>query len=157
MSSSRRTARKNAFLALYQSDVTERPLREILERWRSYRGEFYGHPLMLARGVEEQREALDERLGEVSVGWPVHRMNAVDRTILRLALYEMLHVEDVPAEVAINEAMELAQGFSSEEAPQFVGGVLRGAKEVWLGEGDLETGGENDEETEPRNHRVEHG
>jgi N utilization substance protein B len=143
--SSRRTARKNAFIALYQSDVTGRPMDEILERWRSYRGELDEHAEKLTRAVEREKEALDERLGEVSVGWPVHRMSAIDRTILRLALYEMLHVEDVPAEVAVNEAIELARGFSSEEAPQFVGGVLRGAKEAWLGE------------TERQDHRVEHG
>ena len=144
--SSRRTARKNAFLALYQRDVTGRPMDETLERWRSYRGELDEHALVLVHGVEREREALDERLGDVAVGWPVHRMSAVDRTILRLALYEMLHVEDVPAEVAVGEAMELAKGFSSDEAPQFVGGVLRGAKEAWLGE-----------ETERHDRRVEHG
>jgi N utilization substance protein B len=82
----------------------------------------------LARGVEREREDLDALLSEVSVGWPVYRMSAVDRTILRLSLYEMLFVEDVPAEVAINEAMELAKGFSGKEAPAFVGGVLRGAE-----------------------------
>jgi len=81
----------------------------------------------LARGVEEEQERLDAVLSEVSVGWPVHRMSAVDRTILRLALYEMLYVEDVPPDVAVNEAVELARGFSGEEAPAFVGGVLRGA------------------------------
>ena len=143
--SRRRTARKNAFLVLYQRDVTERPIDEMLERWRSYRGEVDDFALALVRGVEREREALDERLGEVAVGWPVHRMSAVDRTILRLALYEMLHVEDVPAEVAVGEAMELAKGFSSDESPQFVGGVLRGAKEAWLGE------------TERHDRRVEHG
>ena len=143
--SRRRTARKNAFLVLYQRDVTERPVDEILERWRSYRGELDEFARVLVRGVEREREALDERLGEVAVGWPVHRMSAVDRTIMRLALYEMLHVEDVPAEVAVGEAMELAKGFSSDEAPQFVGGVLRGAKEAWLGE------------TERQDRRVEHG
>ena len=128
---SRRTARKNAFLALYQSDVTGRPVGEELDRWRSYRGELDPHAERLARGVDEEREALDRRLGEVSVGWPVHRMSVVDRTILRLALYEMLFVEDVPSEVAVNEAVELATGFSGEEAPQFVGGVLRGARATW--------------------------
>jgi N utilization substance protein B len=143
--SRRRTARKNAFLVLYQRDVTERPVDDILERWRSYRGELDEFAFALVRGVEREREALDERLGEVAVGWPVHRMSAVDRTVLRLALYEMLHVEDVPAEVAVGEAMELAKGFSSDEAPQFVGGVLRGAKEAWLGE------------TERHDRRVEHG
>jgi N utilization substance protein B len=143
--SRRRTARKNAFLVHYQRDVTGRPVDEILDRWRSYRGELDEFARMLVRGVERERESLDERLGEVSVGWPVHRMSVVDRTILRLALYEMLYVEDVPAEVAVGEAVELAKGFSSDEAPQFVGGVLRGAKEAWLGE------------TERRDRRVEHG
>ena len=133
--SSRRTARKNAFLALYQSDVTGRSTGEILGRWHSYRGELDPYAKRLVRGVESERSALDERLGEASVGWPVHRMSAIDRTILRLALYEMLHIEDVPAEVAVGEAFELARGFSGDEAPQFVGGVLRGAKEAWLSEG----------------------
>jgi transcription antitermination protein NusB len=130
---SRRTARKNAFLALYQSDVAERPIAPILDRWRSYRGELGRYAEELARGVEREREALDARLGEAAVDWPVHRMSVVDRSILRLALYEMLYVEDVPAEVAVKEAIELATGFSSEEAPQFVGGVLRGAREVAFG------------------------
>ena len=91
---------------------------------------------MLSHGVEREKEALDELLGDVAVGWPVHRMSAIDRTILRLALYEILYVEDVPAEVAVNEAIELAKGFSSDEAPHFVAGVLRGAREIVLGGSD---------------------
>jgi N utilization substance protein B len=148
--SSRRTARKNAFLALYQSDVTERPAGEILRRWRSYRGELDSYAERLVRGVESRRGALDKRLSEASVGWPVHRMSAIDRTILRLALYELLHVEDVPAEVAVGEAFELARGFSGDEAPQFVGGVLRGAKEACRSEG-------TEWESERHDRRVEHG
>ncbi len=148
--SSRRTARKNAFLALYQSDVTCRLASDVLDRWRSYRGELDAYAERLVRGVESERDALDERLGDVSVGWPVHRMSAIDRTILRLALYEMLHVEDVPAEVAVGEAIELARGFSGDEAPQFVGGVLRGAKEAWLS-------GTTEREPERHDRRVEHG
>ena len=125
---SRRRARKQAFLILYQSDVNGSPIEETLARWRSYRGDLEEHAVRLARGVEREREDLDALLSEVSVGWPVHRMSAVDRTILRLTLYEMLFVEDVPPDVAINEAMELAKGFSGTEAPAFVGGVLRGAE-----------------------------
>ena len=126
--SSRRTARKNAFFVLYQSDVNGRPVEEILNRWRSYRGEVDVYMARLVRGVEEHKENLDARIGDAAVGWTVGRMSAIDRNIMRLALYEMLHVEDVPPEVAVNEGTELAKGFSSEEAPQFVGGVLRGAR-----------------------------
>jgi len=124
---SRRTARKQAFLNLYQSDVNDSALDSTIERWQEYRGDLEPYALRLARGVQGEQEGLDAVLSEVSVGWPVHRMSAVDRTILRLALYEMLYVEDVPPEVAVNEAVELATGFSGEDAPAFVGGVLRGA------------------------------
>jgi N utilization substance protein B len=125
---SRRKARKQAFLVLYQSDINGSPVETTFERWRSHRGDLDEYAAHLARGVERERGGLDALLSEVSVGWPVHRMSAVDRTILRLALYEMIFVEDVPPDVAVNEAVELAKGFSSEEAPAFVGGVLRGAE-----------------------------
>ncbi|CAN5794271.1 transcription antitermination factor NusB [soil metagenome] len=125
---SRRTARKQAFLNLYQSDVNDSPLGPTMQRWREYRGDLQEYAVRLARGVEGQQEQLDAVLSEVSVGWPVHRMSSVDRSILRLALYEMLYVDDVPPEVAVNEAVELAKGFSGDEAPAFVGGVLRGAE-----------------------------
>jgi N utilization substance protein B len=125
---SRRTARKQAFLVLYQSDINGSPVETTFERWRSHREGLEAYAVWLARRVEQEKADLDALLSEVSVGWPVHRMSAVDRTILRLALCEMLLVEDVPPDVAVNEAVELAKGFSSEEAPAFVGGVLRGAE-----------------------------
>ncbi|MDP8946519.1 MAG: transcription antitermination factor NusB [Actinomycetota bacterium] len=125
---SRRRARKQAFLVLYQSDINGAPVETTFERWRSHRGDLEDYAAHLARRVEREKEDLDALLAEVSVGWPVYRMSAVDRTILRLALYEMLFVEDVPPDVAVNEAVELAKGFSGEEAPAFVGGVLRGAE-----------------------------
>ena len=125
---SRRTARKQAFLNLYQSDVNDNPLGPTMQRWREYRGDLEEYAVRVARGVEEEQQQLDALLSEASVGWPVHRMSAVDRSILRLALYEMLYVDDVPPEVAVNEAVELARGFSGDDAPAFVGGVLRGAE-----------------------------
>ena len=124
---SRRRARKQAFLTLYQSDVTGVDLESILARWRHYKGDLEEYAVELTHGVRRERLDLDERIGGAAEGWRIDRMNAVDRTIMRLALYEMLHVEDVPPDVAVNEAVELAKGFSSEEAPAFVGGVLRGA------------------------------
>ncbi|MDQ3240865.1 MAG: transcription antitermination factor NusB [Actinomycetota bacterium] len=131
---SRRTARKQAFLTLYQSDVTGKSLGETVARWREYRGDLDPYAVRLVRGVDVEKEALDALLSEVSEGWPVHRMSAVDRSILRLALFEMIHSEDVPPEVAVGEAVELAKGFSGDEAPAFVGGVLRGAEGRVFGE-----------------------
>ena len=131
---SRRTARKQAFLTLYQSDVTGKSLGESVARWREYRGDLDPYAVRLVRGVDVEKEALDALLSEVSEGWPVHRMSAVDRSILRLALFEMIHSEDVPPEVAVGEAVELAKGFSGDEAPAFIGGVLRGAEGRVFGE-----------------------
>jgi len=131
---SRRTARKQAFLTLYQSDVTGKPLGETVARWREYRGDLDAYAVRLVRGVDVEKEALDALLSDVSEGWPVHRMSAVDRSILRLGLFEMIHSEDVPPEVAVGEAVELAKGFSGDEAPAFVGGVLRGAESRVFGE-----------------------
>jgi N utilization substance protein B len=119
---------------LYQSDATGKPQGATVARWREYRGEPEAYAVRLVRGVEKERETLDNLLSEVSQGWPVHRMSAVDRSILRLGLFEMIHSDDVPPEVAVGEAVELARGFSGDEAPQFVGGVLRGAESRVFGE-----------------------
>ena len=121
-------------MILYQNDVNGGPAGATVRRWRDYRGDQEEYAIKLVKGLEDKREELDGLLSEVSVGWPVHRMSAVDRSILRLALYEMLYVEDVPPDVAVNEAIELARGFSSDEAPAFVGGVLRGAEGKIFGE-----------------------
>jgi len=131
---SRRTARKQAFLTLYQSDVTGKTPGETVARWREYRGPLDAYAVRLVRGVDVEKDSLDALLSEVAEGWPVHRMSAVDRSILRLALFEMIHSEDVPPEVAVGEAVELAKGFSGDEAPAFVGGVLRGAEGRVFGE-----------------------
>ena len=67
---------------------------------------------------------LDEMIGAESVGWTVERMGTVDRTLLRLALYEMKYEDDVPAGVAINEAVELAKLYGGDESPAFINGIL---------------------------------
>ncbi|MGI8649628.1 MAG: transcription antitermination factor NusB [Rubrobacter sp.] len=125
---SRRTGRKQAFQILYQSDVTESGAAEAVKRWRSYRGDLDPYAVKLCYGIDRQSEEIDAVISEVTVGWPLHRMNAVDRTVLRIGVFEIIHTADVPAHVAITEAVELTKGFSSDEAPTFVGGVLRGAE-----------------------------
>lgn len=81
----------------------------------------------LVRGVVERRPELDELLASVSKGWRVERMARVDRNILRIALYELRHRDDIPAAVSLNEAIELAKRFGTAEAPPFVNGVLDAA------------------------------
>lgn len=76
------------------------------------------------RAIVEKKEEIDEFLNKVTEGWKTSRMNRVDLTILRLATYEIRWDADVPIGVAINEAVELAKKYSSDEGPSFVNGIL---------------------------------
>lgn len=84
------------------------------------------HDYMLAKTKEiaEKVDEIDQIINENTTGWKTSRMNKVDLSILRLAVYEMKWDEDVPVKVAINEAVELAKRFSGEEGPAFINGVL---------------------------------
>jgi len=77
-------------------------------------------------GVYENCEAIDARIGAASsaAGWDVPRLSRVDLAIMRLATYELCHVTDIPRKVALNEAVELAKTYSTDEAPSFINGVL---------------------------------
>ena len=74
--------------------------------------------------ISEKLEEIDAKINEVSEGWTTGRMGKVDLTLIRLAVYEMLYEEDVPAKVAINEAVELAKQYGTDNSPSFVNGVL---------------------------------
>lgn len=106
--------RARALEALYQADMrkVDDAARGLSGRARRY-----------VEGVSRRREELDSRIEAVSERWPLHRMAAVDRTILRLALYELLH-EATPTAVVIDEAVELAKRYSTKGSGAFVNGVL---------------------------------
>ena len=74
--------------------------------------------------ISEKLEEIDAKINEVSEGWKTGRMGKVDLTLIRLAVYEMLYEEDVPAKVAINEAVELAKQYGTDNSPSFVNDVL---------------------------------
>lgn len=78
----------------------------------------------LIRGVIEHRDVLDEHIKKHVKNWDLHRIAAVDRNILRLAIYEMLHREDIPPVVSINEAVDVAKKFSTQDSGKFVNGIL---------------------------------
>ena len=114
--------RRDAVFALYQHEVTGRPAGELLREAKPYTRE-------LAEAVEENRADLDQRSAGHSQTWSLNRIAPLERNIMRVALYEALHVEDVPVEVAIDEAVELAKEYCGAEAPGFVNGVLGAALE----------------------------
>jgi transcription antitermination protein NusB len=78
----------------------------------------------LIRGVLEHRDDLDARIKLHAENWDLHRMAVVDRNILRLAIYEMLHRDDIPPVVSINEAVDIAKKFSTQDSGKFVNGIL---------------------------------
>jgi N utilization substance protein B len=105
-------------VALYQGDVTGRDPEELVE------GAAKAFTRELVEGVQASRDELDALIERHSVGWPLDRIAPLERNILRVALYELLHRPDVPAEVAIDEAVESAKEFASADAPGFVNGIL---------------------------------
>jgi N utilization substance protein B len=112
--------RKDAVFAGYQHEVTGRPLAEMLEGAKPFTRE-------LAEGVEANRQELDALIARHSQGWSLSRIAPLERNIMRVALYEALHREDVPVEVAIDEAVELTKEYCGADAPGFVNGILGAA------------------------------
>ena len=86
----------------------------------------------LIRGTLEHRDAVDTQIKKYAKNWELHRIAAVDRNILRLAIYEMLYREDIPPVVSINEAVDIAKKFSTQDSGKFVNGILDKVKSELL-------------------------
>lgn len=108
--------RRDAVFASYQRDVTDRPLEELIADARPLTRE-------LAQGVDSHREELDEEIAAYAKGWSVDRIAPLDLNVMRVALYE-IEFTDTPAEVAIDEAIEIAKEYCGAEAPKFINGIL---------------------------------
>jgi N utilization substance protein B len=120
----RRDARRRAIDILIQADLTGRPPEAVLAELRSLGEKIPTFTEELVRGVAERLGDLDTIIGERAEEWTVPRMAVVDRTLLRVACHEMLHREDVPVAVAIDEAVEAAKELSTEDSGRFVNGLL---------------------------------
>ena len=132
---SRHRARERSLQILFQWDARKEPIEDAISSFyeslyseqsetQPARDEFVDR---LVRGVAENITEIDRRLKQHAEHWRIERMPAVDRNVLRLAIYEMMAM-DTPPPVAIDEAIELARRFSGEESVQFVNGVLDAAK-----------------------------
>lgn len=86
----------------------------------------------LIRGVLEHREALDDVIRKHAKNWDLHRMAVVDRNVMRLAIHEMIHRDDIPPVVSINEAVDIAKKFSTNDSGKFVNGILDKVKDEIL-------------------------
>ena len=115
--SGRRAARRTALFLLYQWDLTRQPLASL------YEGEVDPFARELAEAVIEQAEELDREITESADDWSADRLGALERNILRIGVYELAG-DDVPVEVAINEAVELTKRYASDDAARLVNGIL---------------------------------
>ncbi|MDP8255377.1 MAG: transcription antitermination factor NusB [Candidatus Alcyoniella australis] len=129
----RHRARECALQLLYQLDYNNSDSEEQIELfWRSHSvpTELMTFASSVVRGVVQRRSELDLLIAGTSENWTLERMSTVDRNILRLAVFELLHVPDVPRNVTLNEAVELGKKFGTEDSGAFVNGILdRIAKE----------------------------
>ena len=118
-----------ALQILFQREVTGQPVARIISSRSFVDDEFAPNEpsefcRTLALGTEANLEQVDARMSEVSEHWVVSRMPLVDRNILRLAVFELLFLDDVPHSVTINEAVELAKTYGGEDSSKFINGVL---------------------------------
>ena len=128
--SARTKARKRALDALYASDVRGEEAIELLKQTeievedRQNQQPIFDYAEMLVTGYLENAYQIDSEIQMLADNWSLERMPAVDRAILRLAAWEILHNSEVPNEVAISEAVSLAAELSTDESPKFINGVL---------------------------------
>lgn len=124
---SRRLARQVAFQTLFQIDLAKGEVENVLEQRLgdvSLSLENQEYVKRAVRGVVEQISALDTQIGAVSLDWEVHRLGFIERNILRLAIYEIVFIDEIPTGVSVNEAIELAKEFGDDESPRFINGLL---------------------------------
>ncbi len=128
----RREAREHALSLAYERDVRALPADELLSELLAPPD---AYAVTLVAGIDEHRDEIDALLERFSEHWSLERMPVIDRTLLRLATYELTHELDVPTAVVITEAVELAKQYSTKDSGRFVNGLLsRVAAEVRLDE-----------------------
>lgn len=128
----RRTARERALQALYQLDMSHAlsPEQALESAWSASAEEGPRDPaahqfaLELVKGIWSRRQEIDQLISESSHNWRLDRMSRIDRNVLRLGIYELLHCPEIPRKVTLNEAVELGKSFGAEESAAFINGLL---------------------------------
>jgi N utilization substance protein B len=123
----RRQARMTALQTLYENDTAHHDLEEVLQRHveeRHLQPKVVEYARELVMGVRDHLAEIDAHIQSAAREWPLHQMARIDKNILRLAIYEILFNNTVPAKAAINEAVELAKHFGSDTSSRFINGVL---------------------------------
>ena len=136
MAGARRKARAIIFQALYEIDSTGHKTDDVVNRLLSERGLSDDNNTFVRQqvsGIIKNKRQLDENIKRFAPAWPVKQLPAVDRNILRLAIFELLMDNKVPTSIAINEAVELAKKFGSDSSARFINGVLSSVSKLATG------------------------
>lgn len=124
----RRRARKRALDVLYEADLRDMAVPEVLKayvaRLESPKPEHLPYSISLVEGVNQHLNRIDEVISTYAEGWTLDRMPIVDRNLARIAIYELYYVEEIDDPVAISEAVELAKELSTDDSPRFLNGLL---------------------------------
>ncbi|WP_415948555.1 transcription antitermination factor NusB [Streptomyces sp. KLOTTS4A1] len=132
----RNTARKRAFQILFEADQRGTDVATVLADWIRHSKSDTRQPpvsaytMELVEGYVEHAARIDELISQYAVGWTLDRMPAVDRNILRLGAFELVWVDGTPDAVVLDEAVQLAKEFSTDESPSFVNGLLGRLKDL---------------------------
>lgn len=121
----RKQAREEAFILIFEkqfSDATSQEILELAQEVRDLEADEYINEVFL--GVVDKTEELNTVISEKAIGWKIDRISKVSLAILKLALYEIKYMEDIPSSVSINEAVELCKKYATKEDSGFVNGIL---------------------------------
>jgi N utilization substance protein B len=121
----RRKSRENAVILLYQGDLLNKNVEEILENEAVFGRQIDDFTSELVFGVSKNKKEIDKTIKSVVENWTLERIAIIDRNILRVAIYEMLYEKDIPLKVSIDEAIEIAKTLGQkEDTPKFINGIL---------------------------------
>ncbi len=124
----RTQSRECALKILYQSELTRREIHLAAENfWNEFEEvdeNIQGFTNRLTSGIEEKLQEIDDKISQHATNWQLKRMAVIDRNVLRIGVFELLHTEDIPPKVTINEAVELAKKYGDLESSKFVNGIL---------------------------------
>lgn len=131
---SRKIAREAAVKLLYQMEINEDFSEQIKENFiknNRFKEDEIEYLDRVFKHIIDKLSIIDEKIEKYSEGWKINRIAKVDLSILRLAIFEIMHMDDIPVEVSINEALEISKKYSTEESSKFINGLLGGFVKEW--------------------------
>ena len=125
MTTKRRRARIKAVILLYQSDLLNKNMSEIISNEVIFKKRIDDFTIKLVYGVEKSKNEIDDIIKKTAENWTLERISIIDRNIIRMAIYEMIYEDDIPLKVSVDEAIEIAKLFGQkDDTPKFVNGIL---------------------------------